>query len=152
MTAQQTTDDTTDELTDADLEQHWIAVLAEYWRQADWDQFSGQQKSRYDVFGERLERAKRAADVAQALDKLSTGLGIPTPELPTKRTNALQADGDRALAYLRRNKVILVNKAGETVDRYFDAMDDDSETADAGTEADTTGTTTELSDFIPEDS
>ena len=125
-----------------DLEHHWIAVLAEYWRQADWDQFSNQQKSRADTFGERIEVASRGADVHAALRKLAKGLGMAVPELPTQNVDALVGNDDQAMRILRRESVWLVNKTDETVQNYFAALEADD--ADAEPEQ----TTTELSDFI----
>lgn len=125
-----------------DLERDWIAVLAEYWRQADWDRFGGQQKSRADAFGERLEVASRAADVHAAFDKLANGLGIAVPELPTAHIDPLVENDDRAMRVLRRERVWLTNKADEAVSNYFAVLDD--------TEADAEPTTTDLSDYITE--
>lgn len=137
MTATDTDDETTDE---ADLEQHWVPILAEYWRQTDWDQFGNQKKSRADTFGERLTVAVRAGDVHGALDKLAQGLGLASPELPTANLDPLTDNNEQAMRTLRRERVWLVNKADEAVRNYFDALDDPS--------ADAEQTTTDLSDFI----
>lgn len=142
-TATDTDDETTDD--EPNLEQHWVAVLAEYWRQADWDQFGNQKKSRADTFGERLEVAVRAGDVHGALQKLARGLGIAVPELPTADLDPLTNNDDRAMRMLRRERVWLVNKADEAVRNFFDALDD----ADANANADAAEqTTSDLSDFI----
>jgi len=135
----QQTDDT-DSTDDAQpLTHDWIAVLAEYWRQADWEQFSGQQQAHEDTFGERLIPATRAGDVHGALETLAKGLGIATPDLPTAHVDPLVAHDEAAMRVLRREHVWLTNKASETVDNYFAARDGDNET---------TPSTTDLSDFI----
>ncbi|MFW6337197.1 MAG: class I SAM-dependent methyltransferase [Phycisphaeraceae bacterium] len=96
-------DDSTDaEPTDDDLERHWTIILAEYWRQADWDQFSGQQKSRAATFEERLLSAQNAGDVHGVLKKLARGLGMAAPELPTANLDPLVEHDDRAMRVLRR--------------------------------------------------
>lgn len=124
--------------TDEPLEHDWIAVLAEYWRQADWEQFSGQQQAREDTFGERLISATRAGSVHGALETLAKGLGIATPDLPTENLDELVANDADAMAVLRREHVWLTNKASETVDAYFVAKN-------GGTGGQTT---TALNDFI----
>lgn len=130
--------DDTQTTTDEQLEHHWIAILAEYWRQADWEQFSGQQQAREDTFGERLISASRAGTVHGALDTLAKGLGIATPDLPTEDLDALVADEQASMTVLRREHVWLTNKASETVDAYFAAQNSE----ESGQ------TTTDLSDFI----
>lgn len=145
MTATDTQTTDTHELPDSDLEFHWIAVLSEFWRQADWDQFSNQQKSRADTFGERIEVAGRAGDVHGALQKLAKGLGIAVPELPTENLDPLVANNTRAMRLLRRENVWLVNKTDETVRSYFAALNNDDS---PGEDTDPEPTTTELSDFI----
>ena len=125
-----------------DIERAWITTLAEYWLQTDWDQFSGQQKSRADSFGERVEVATRAGDVHGALRRLARGLGLAAPELPTEQLDALTDDEDAAMRVLRRESIYLVNKADETVQNYFAAMDD--------ADADASPTTSTLSDYITE--
>lgn len=129
----------TDEL-ETELEQHWVAVLAEYWRQTDWDKFGNQKKSRADTFGERLEVAVRAGDVHGALQKLARGLGLAAPELPTADLDPLAENDDAAMRVLRRERVWLTNKADEAVQNFFASLDDPT--------ADAEQTTTELSDFI----
>lgn len=109
--------------TDEQLERHWIAVLAEYWRQADWDQFSGQQQRREDTFGERLLGATRSGSVHGALDALATGLGVATPKLPTADTDPLVEHDEAAMRVLRNERVWLTNKASEAVQNYFDETD-----------------------------
>lgn len=127
----------------AEIEQQWIVVLAEYWRQTDWDQFGSQKKSYADTFGERVEVATRAGGVHEALAKLAKGLGMAAPELPTEQLDPLVADEDRAMHVLRREDIWLVNKANETVENYYDGKDDPV--------ADPEPTTSELSDFITEE-
>lgn len=139
--------DTETEITDEQLETHWIAVLSEYWRQADWDQFSNQQKPRADSFGERLEVATRAGGVTAALDKLAKGLGMASPSLPTEHLDPLKDNERQAMRVLRRDKIWLVNKTDETIQNYYDALDGDGDGQDAP-EGEVAGTSTELSDFI----
>lgn len=121
----------------------WITVLAEYWRQTDWEQFQDQ-KARAETFDERTTVATRAGGVHEALDKLARGLNMAAPELPTRELDALVADEDAAMRTLRREHVYLVNKANETVRNFFDALEED---ADGGSGP----TTTELSDFVSTD-
>lgn len=131
------------ETADEEIETHWIAVLAEYWRQADWDAFGGAQKARADTFGERVEVAARAGDVHGAFQKLAKGLGMAVPDLPTEHTDPLVNADDEAMRTLRRERVWLVNKANETIQNYFDALD-----ADDGESDGNSATTSELTDFI----
>jgi len=140
--ATDTDDATTDE---PNLEQHWVAILAEYWRQTDWDQFGNQQKSRADTFGERLTVAVRAGDVHGALDKLAQGLGLASPRLPTANLDPLAENNRQAMRTLRRERVWLVNKADEAVTGYFENRDARHANAEP------TRTTTELSDFVETD-
>lgn len=137
MTA--TTTDTDDRRTD--IERAWITILAEYWRQTDWEQFDGEEKARAESFGERVEVATRAADVHGALDKLAKGLGMAAPELPTEQLETLVADERASMRVLRREDIYLVNKADETVQSFFDAIDSDEP-------SEPEQTTTELSDFV----
>lgn len=130
-----------DDSADSDLETNWIAVLAEYWRQADWDAFGGAQKARADTFGERVEVAARAGDVHGAFQKLAKGLGMAVPDLPTEHADPLVEHDEAAMRKLRRERVWLVNKANQTIQNYFDALEDDDSAADEPT-------TTDLGDFI----
>lgn len=122
-----------------DLVRHWTVVLAEYWRQTDWEQFPDQ-KRRSESFEERLLSAQNAGDVHGALKKLARGLGMATPELPTANLGPLVANSEAAMRVLRREDIWLVAKANETVQNYFDGMDD------AGAEPEPTTST--LSDFL----
>ncbi len=130
-------------ITDADLQRHWITILAEYWRQADWEQFSGQQKSRAESFSERLEAAARSGSVHKMLKKLAHGLGMSAPNLPTAALDPLAAHDQQAMAVLRREKIYLVNKADETVQNYFNAKNNDDSNPEP--------TTSELTDFITDE-
>lgn len=127
---------------EADLEQHWVPVLAEYWRQADWEMFGGRQMSRANVFGTRVRVAKRQGDVHAALDKLAGKLGMAVPELPTKHLAPLVEHNDAAMHTLKNEHVWLVNLTDQSVTNYFAALDGDSSDDDDGR------TTTDLSDFI----
>jgi hypothetical protein len=137
--ADETTIESGREPTRTALERHWIAVLAEYWRQTDWDAFGTAKKSYADTFGERVEVATRAGGVHAALDKLAKGLGMATPELPTADLDPLVTNDSRAMQILRREDIWLVNKADETVRSYFDGRDSGQKPKQ---------TTTDLSDFI----
>lgn len=136
-----TTPDTTDPTTD-DLARHWTVVLAEYWRQTDWDQFQ-QQKRRSETFEERLLSAQNAGDVHGALKKLARGLGMAAPELPTENLDPLVEHSDAAMRVLRREDIWLISKANETVQNYFDAKRDG--------DSDPEPTTSDLSDFVTEE-
>lgn len=145
------TDDsaTQDELDNETLRYHWIVILAEYWRQADWEQFSGQQKSRVDSFGERLEAASHEGTIHKAQTKLAHGLGMSIPDLPTANLDPLTNHGTRSLEVLREERIYIVNRVEQTVQAYFDAQDSDGETRESGDE--TAPTTSKLSDFVTED-
>lgn len=121
----QTSDDaTTDgEPTDATLEHHWTVVLAEFWRRTDWDDLGSGNWT--ETFEERLVKARREADVHQALDALALGLNLPGIDLPTADVDVLVAHSDRAMRVLRREHIYLVNKANETVDAFYDHSHND---------------------------
>lgn len=125
------------------IARHWIPVLAECWMQTDWDRFNQQQR-RVETFGQRYRRATKQADVNAALKKLSRGLGIGSPELPTVHLDPLVENDREAMDALRHEEVFLVNKTSETVANYFANREADGETEPAQT-------TTDLSDFVPED-
>ena len=139
-TATDADDTTTDEPT---LTDHWIPVLAEFWRQADWDQMGGTKQSRADFFGTRVRLAKRQGDVHAALDKLARKLGMAVPELPTKHLTPLVENNAEAMAVLKDEHVWLVNLTDQAVSNFFASLEDPA--------AENDPTTTDLSDFIDGD-
>lgn len=140
MTDSETMTANTTDGSDDNRRHAWITILAEYWRQTDWEQFQ-EQKARAETFDERTTVATRAGGVHEALDKLARGLNMASPELPTAQLDVLVADEDAAMRLLRREHVYLVNKANETVQNFFDALNGDESATDEST-------TTELSDFV----
>jgi len=130
------------EITRDELAEHWTVILAEYWRQADWDQFPDT-KRRSESFEERLLRAQNAGDVHGALKKLARGLGMAAPELPTENLDSLVENDEEAMRVLRREDIWLIAKANETVQNYSDAKQNEQSAPEP--------TTSALSDFITED-
>jgi len=134
------------DLTDQEnrLAQDWIVILAEFWKETDWDEFPDQ-KRRSATFEERLEAAANGGSVHTALKKLARGLNMASPDLPTAHLDPLVEHDELAMEVLREEDIWLTAKTRETVQNYFDAKQND------GNDAESTPTTSDLSNFIAED-
>jgi len=126
------------------LAQDWVVILAEFWRETDWNAFPDQ-KRRSETFEERLEAAANGGSVHTALKKLARGLNMASPDLPTEHLDPLVADDDLAMEILRKEDIWLTAKTRETVQNYFEAKQN------GDTDTESNPTTSELSDFITED-
>ena len=148
MTAQNTTGTNaeeqppTDELTEDELEKHWLVVLGEIWRQADWSRFENRAESWVSIFGSALYSAKKQPTVNDVIDRLAGKLGTGSPNLPTANLGPLRENEQQALEYLREERVWLANQAKAlvaTAREHEEAVDDVSEPEP---------TTSTLSDFV----
>lgn len=137
---------TTDDPSQTTIEEAWVELFATVWRDVDWSQYDRSRTSRTEIFGEKLLSAAKKPTPEQAIDELCRRFGLAASSLSTQAFDTLRADADRAITVLRDNRVYLAAATRQTIDAYYDALDEDDQVAEPDTQ------TTDLSDFVQIDS
>ena len=95
-------------VSEKEVEERWVSVLAHIWRQVKWKRIK---RKPLDVFEHRLEYAKYEPDVGAVIQRLANTLSIQGVEAPLEDIEFLRSNNELAMEILRRYTKLLALKA-----------------------------------------